>query len=807
MKNTNLKKEKKKELLVSEKNEEKDGDFLKINEEFAKKFTYMKKRQALEKAKTKFGKDFMNIEDPSEDSEEDMSEDSDGELINPKVMSKFLETYIKLKDDKMVKELLEDKKEIFEDDDFKFEKEKKHKNKPEYTVKDALLNYKQDDDDEGTQANEEEDIYSLNYQAKLNIKEDPEKKEFLSKANQEFSEKIQLDEEDFVDDGFLKMKPKSSIEIVDEEESEEYVPRENQVAKEDKHPEEILEELKLDDALKKAKIKPENLNMKLLQKIWGDDKIADKNERFLRNYILSEAWLENDEKKINKKLLFIDKEDEEKDEIFDEFEMKYNHRFEEEGGANITTYSRNINESYRIKDESRKEKRQQRELKKEAEKNKIKTELQMAREIKKEELKHKIDVIEKIAGTEKIKELIEDLEKEFDPKKFDEKMNQIFNEEYYGINDKEEDIKRVIEEKSFDYKTNKNIPDKEKLKKLEELENGDGELGGDQLNEQIEVDDYEENAEYPENEEQLNQDDYFDYENQQEEDLINEGNNESENQWFYCDNCKKPIKENKIKYECETCEDYVSCRDCFKSTNHPHKMKKSKVPIGCKPPENWKELIENANNLLEEDPDNLTCTNCSNEIISSYYYKCDECKNLKICKTCRGIGKSVHEHKLSKFIIEQENTNEEEENKFKNPKEKLTNIIDTVYDKVTDDVIAGQIPTKFSYIKVDSDSSGITDEMILFLDDKTLNKFVPLKKLAPHREKINFNNWQKKKMVSELQKELDRKKKEFYRINKQAQDVIDKNQNKFLNSKREFKREDIKDFKKKKRLETYGIEI
>ena len=162
---------------------------------------------------------------------------------------------------------------------------------------------------------------------------------------------------------------------------------------------------------------------------------------------------------------------------------------------------------------------------------------------------------------------------------------------------------------------------------------------------------------------------------------------------------------------------------------------------------------------------------------------------------------------MSKFLIEQEIINEEEENKFKNPKEKLTNIIDTVYDKVTDDVIAGQIPTKFNYIKVDTDNSGITDEMILFLDDNTLNKFVPLKKLAPHREKLNMNNWQKKKMVSELQTTLDRKKKEFYRMNKQAQDVIDKNQNKFLNSKRQFKKEDMKDFKKKKRLETYGIEI
>ena len=54
-----------------------------------------------------------------------------------------------------------------------------------------------------------------------------------------------------------------------------------------------------------------------------------------------------------------------------------------------------------------------------------------------------------------------------------------------------------------------------------------------------------------------------------------------DNEWFFCDECKTPIKENKIIYECNKC-DLIICKPCFKSITHSHKMKKNKVPIGCK---------------------------------------------------------------------------------------------------------------------------------------------------------------------------------------------------------------------------------
>jgi protein KRI1 len=718
-------------------------DQLTINEDYAKKFTYMKERQALEKAKLKYGKDFMDVEEHEES--EDVSEDSEGELINDKVMTKFIETYIKLKDDNLAKEFLVDKNPVFKDEDFsEIGKKKKEKESKIFTVNDALINYAKLEEEE------KDNIFSVGYEPKNLEIFDPDKDEFLKKIADDKEEKSD-NQEGFIDDGFLKLKPDSNIIVVDEKR------KENQV-------EEDFENLDLEKALQKARIKPKNLDTDLLKQIWGDDKNLDKNERFLRNYILSEAWLENEENKIHKHLLLIDKEDEEKEEAFDEYEFKHNHRFEEEGGANLTTYQRNIADSYRIKDDTRSQKRKQREVRKEEEKNKFNTELQLAKAIKKDELKKKIDLIGKIAGTDKIKAIAEELENEFDADKFDEKMNQIFNQEYYEGVDKGEDLNQVIEEKSFDYKTDKDILNKDQLMKLAEIEEEGWKYDDENFN-NVEGEDFQD---------------------------------EFENEWFYCDECKNVIKENKIKYDCEKCEDYLLCKDCFKATNHPHKMKKSKVPLGCKPPEDWKNLIEYN---LENKSEDLVCVHCSNEIINNYYFICSEesCKNLKFCKTCRGIGKSIHEHKLSKYIIPTEED-------IIDPKEKLQSMVESLYTPHTDHIIAKQIPTKFHYTKVEKDESGFTDEMLLFLDDRTLNKFIPLRKLAPYKEKYNLNEWQKKKMLKELEKEVERKRTELFKQNKKTEETIARNTKLIGNKKKATKSDDtLEDYKKKKRLETYGL--
>ena len=240
-----------------------------------------------------------------------------------------------------------------------------------------------------------------------------------------------------------------------------------------------------------------------------------KDERFW-NYILSEGWLDKNTTVLNKNLLLIDKEDEENEDKFDDFENKYNHRFEEEGGANITTYQRNI-DSYRHKEDTRDIKRKEHEKRKEEEKEKFKEELKNKKLKQAEEIKEKINNLEKIAGTEKIRELLEEFEnKDFNLDEFDQKMNDIFNKEYYNKELDNEEMEK------FEAKQEKHL----KLEYKEEQNNNK--------------------------------------------------NNEDE-LWFYCDSCKKPLKEGKVKYECKTCEDYTLCKICFKKIGHEVQMKKDKL--------------------------------------------------------------------------------------------------------------------------------------------------------------------------------------------------------------------------------------
>ncbi len=694
----------------NEEDEEDSINKLNINKEYAERFKHNEKRKEMEKNRNKYGinfkknKDSENEESDGEESPEE-SEDSEGELDNEIVRDKFINTLLELKDEKETKKLIENKTPIFTDEDFKekrpkiFHKEENEKIK--YGIKDALLDNK-DEESENEDNNSENNIYSVNYKPKKIEEDQTEKNEFIKAANKEDNDSENSDdnnEEDFFDSGLL-IKKKANKDIFLDFDKD----KNNKEEKEDKNetPEEAEEKIAkmtLSEALKKSKIKTKNVNMDLLEQIWGDDKKLSKDERFLRNYILSEGWLDKNTTGLNKNLLLIDKEDEENEDKFDAFENKYNHRFEEEGGANITTYQRNI-DSYRHKDDTRAIKRKEHDKRKEEEKKKFKEELKTKKLKQAEEIKEKINKLEKIAGTEKIGELLEEFEnKDFNMDEFDEKMNEIFNKEYYNKELDDEEIEK------FDAKQERHL----KLDEKEEEENKDE-------------------------------------------------NNENE-LWFYCDSCKKPLKEGKIKYECKTCEDYTLCKKCYKKMGHEHQMKKDIVPAGCIPPENAEELIAKVENQAEDSI--LKCSKCNKIIVENKYYICKEesCKDLKFCKTCRGLGQHIHEHKLIKFIIEQNEESDKEDEK-KTKKEKLQQLIDEKANYTIDDVIDGELGTKFHYTKVAKENSGLTDDMLLLLDDKILNKYLPLKKITAYND-YQLPDYKKKAMLNRLEKLVNKKKKEL----------------------------------------------
>jgi hypothetical protein len=101
--------------------------------------------------------------------------------------------------------------------------------------------------------------------------------------------------------------------------------------------------------------------------------------------------------------------------------------------------------------------------------------------------------------------------------------------------------------------------------------------------------------------------------------------------------------------------------------------------------------------------------------------------------------------------------------------------------------------------------------MLLLLDDKTINKYIPMNRLAAYKDKKPLNDYQKKNIVKSLQKELERKKRELNAMSEREQEIVQNNKN-LLNKKRKTDKVDEKkeflsmdDYKKKKRLETYGL--
>lgn len=119
--------------------------------------------------------------------------------------------------------------------------------------------------------------------------------------------------------------------------------------------------------------------------------------------------------------------------------------------------------------------------------------------------------------------------------------------------------------------------------------------------------------------------------------------------------------------------------------------------------------------------------------------------------------------------------------------------------------------------------------MLLYLDDKTLNKYLPLKALAPYRDGYVVPGYKKKRLLSEFQREVDKKKrdvinemlrkKEIEEINKSflqkkkyssSNNNISNKKNKSSNGdknniNKEYVPTNKQEFRKKKRLETYGI--
>ncbi|VAH08647.1 unnamed protein product [Triticum turgidum subsp. durum] len=188
----------------------------------------------------------------------------------------------------------------------------------------------------------------------------------------------------------------------------------------------------------------------LLGEVFGDDDKLDDNEKFLKNYILNRPYLEPAPEKFSLDDIQEVSQEEDVIETQEDYEDIYNKlgnykfRHEEvEASEGVVTdrvmgHPRVVEGSVRKKESSRKKQRKSKEERLARAKQEQAEELKHLKNLKKKEIAEKLEKIRMIAGIEgeaACKLGADDLEEDFDPEDYDRKMQEMFDDSYYGADE------------------------------------------------------------------------------------------------------------------------------------------------------------------------------------------------------------------------------------------------------------------------------------------------------------------------------------------------------------------------------------
>jgi len=396
-------------------NEGCENDF-KTDNVYAAKYDQWRGKEHLQKLKDKYGDDYNEGDSESDDEEED----DDAEELTTEIEKDFFATLASLKEKDP--KLYDGKTEFFKDSkNFKTNKSSKEDKVTIGDIERQVMLEK------GGKFDELEDD-------KLRTGGDFTYNEEMQSIKDSFKHAIN-DEE--ADDDILTKRNKSEKES--EEEAESY---KAWLAGQKSEVEDTVIENK----------------MKGLRDFWNKDDL-DEGEKFLKDYLLNKRYKEKDNDDYvpsYDEIVHDSDEDLSEDEKNvtkqEEFEHKFNFRFEEPDEEFIKRYPRTIKDTLRKDGDKRIKKRKEVEERKKREKDQKKEELKMLKNMKKKEILKKLETLKKITGNADMELDEEDIEGDFDPEKYDKKMQEIFNnyDDNIAVEDEEKPTFSDIEDEYYD---------------------------------------------------------------------------------------------------------------------------------------------------------------------------------------------------------------------------------------------------------------------------------------------------------------------------------------------------------------------